>query len=687
MINKILILLFVFSFSISSLAQIDKSKPPMPGPVQEIQLGKSGSFVLDNGLKVLVIENHKLPSVAFYLILNRDPLMQGDQAGYITAVGKLLREGTKTRAGKQINDTIDFLGAKLNAFSNGVFAMSLKDNAPKLLGIMSDIVMNSVFTQGELDKIKLQMVKELEDQQENPQSIAGTVGDVLRFGKDFPYGVHPTVSSIKNITLKKCEEYYSDFFRPNITYLAVVGDITKDEAKQLVEKYFGSWKAGKVPHYTYKIPQPPDSTQVAFVDRPNSTQSVIDVTYPVMLRPDSKDVIKAAVMNTILGGGSFRLLKDLREQHGYAYGAYSNLSQDEYAGTFDITTSVRNSVTDSTIARILSEMKRIRNEKVPPEELQEAKNYLTGNFAIALEQPQTIAAFAINVDKYDLPKDYYKNYLVDISNVTVKDVQEEADKYIKPDNSYIVVVGNADKVANSLKQFGPVTFYDKNGNKIESSSSNIPKGLTGEKVVDDYINAIGGKANLNNVTDRTTVMKGSVRGQEITMTIYQKAPDKMMQEIIAGPLKQFVYYDGHKGVMKVASKTLEVKGKELEKMKYESSLDLLTRIDSIGIKLNLEGMEKVNGKDAYKVDMIFPSGTKWIQYYDPQTWLKVKESKSINVPQGTFTQDTYLSDYRDVDGVKYPFSVKQSIGPQHLDFTVTSIKVNTGLSDSLFVIK
>lgn len=685
MMKKILIL-FILS-AISLAAQVDLTKPPKPGPAPEIQTGKTESFKLENGLKVLVIENHNLPRVSFYLIFNRDPLMQGDEAGYITAVGKLLGLQTKTRTLSQINDTLDFLGAKLNAFSNGVFAVSLKENAPELMSLMSDIVMNSVFTQGELDNIKMQMTKELESEQENPQSIAGTVSDVLRFGKNFPYGVHPTVSTIKNITLKKCEEYYSDFFRPNIAYLAIVGDMTEGQAKPLVEKYFGSWKEAKVPHFTYKIPQPPDSTQVAFVDRPNSSQSYIDVTYPVILKPGSPDVIKAAVMNTILGGGALRLFKDLRLQHGYAYGAYSNLSQDEYVGNFEVTTTVRSQVTDSTVSRILYEMKKIRSEKVTPEELTEAKNYLSGNFALALEQPQTVAAFAINEDKYKLPAGYYKNYLIDISKVTREEVLEEAARYIKPDNSYIVVVGNADEVAKSLKQFGPVAFYDKNGDKIENTTAEITKGLTGEKVVENYIKAIGGKENIDRVFDRTTVMKGIVRGQEITMTIYQKAPDKMFQEIIAGPLKQFVYYDGHKGVMKVANKTLVVKGAELEKMKYESTLDLLTHTDSLGIKLKLEGYEKVNGKEAYKVDMIFPSGTKWIQYYDPDTWLKIKESKDISVPQGTFTQDTYLGDYRPVDGVKYPFSVKQSIGPQHLDFTVTSIKVNTGLKDSMFIIK
>jgi phosphotransferase system IIB component len=531
------------------------------------------------------------------------------------------------------------------------------------------------------------MKSELERQQNSPQAIINVVSDVLDYGKDFPYGVHSSESSIDNITLKKCEEYYSTYFRPNISDLAIVGDMTLKEAKSLTEKYFGSWEKSEIPKIEYKIPQQPDSTKVILVDRPNSTRVDINVTYPVLLKIGSDDVIKSAVMNTILGAENFRLFDDLTKEHKYAYGVFSNLSQDEYVGNFTITTSVKSSYTDSTISQILYEMKKIRNSQVSEEELQKAKNYLIGNFALALEQPQTVAAFIVNLDKYNLSSNYYTDYLKNTSQVTKQDVQNEAEKYIKPNNAYIVVVGNADQISDGLKQFGPVYLYDKDGNKIGNTTIEIPKGLTGEKVIDNYINALGGKINLDKVKDRTTIMTGNVRGREITMTIYQKAPDKMKQDILAGPYNQDVYFDGVNGIMKVADKTLEVKGAELEKLKYESTLDLLTHIDSLGIKLKLEGTANVAGKNAYKVAMIFPSGTKWIQYYAADTWLKIKESKNISVPQGTFTEETYMGDYHEVDGVKYPFSLKQSIGSQQLNFTVSSIKINTGLSDSIFVIK
>ena len=684
MLRRLILPVFILGFSIISFAQVDRSKPPLPGPAPLIQLGKYDTFELPNGLKVFVIENHKLPRVAFYLILNRPPVLQGDETGYISAAGKLLGTSTKTRTKDEINSQIDFLGATFSTSSNGVFAMALKSHVTDLLDIMSDVVKNAVFKQTELDKIKLRMKSDLEASKDDPGSIAGVVGDVLRYGKNYPYGEVMTEKTVQNISLEKCEEYYSTYFRPNDSFLAVVGDISKDEAKTLVEKYFGDWQKGEIPKLTYKTPEPPAKREVAIVDRPNSVQSVLNITYPVQFTPGSKDFIQANVMNTILGGDAFRLFENLRENHGYTYGAYSELYSDEYVGLFDASANVRNDVTDSSVTQILYEMNRLRKEDVSSEELKHAKNFISGNFAISLESPQTIASFAVNIAKYGLPLDYYQNYLKNIAAVTPEEIKKAADKYILPDNSYVLVVGNADQAAKGLEQFGPVKYYDTFGNIVDTAKSSIPSGLTAGKIIENYINAIGGKENLMKVKDRTTEMEGAVQGIKVTMVIYQKAPDKMMQEVSAGAMKQDIYYDGKTGQIQMSGKSMEVKGNELEKLKYESTLDLLLHLKSFGIKLALEDVEKVNGKDAYKVDMILPSGTKWIQYYDPQTWLKVKESKSITVPQGTYTQDTFFDDYREVDGVKYPFSLKQTLGPQHLDFVVTSIKINSGLKNNLF---
>ena len=220
--------------------------------------------------------------------------------------------------------------------------------------------------------------------------------------------------------------------------------------------------------------------------------------------------------------------------------------------------------------------------------------------------------------------------------------------------------------------------------KTDTTKLIIPEGLTAKNIIDNYIKAIGGEDNIQKVYDRATVMKSKINDKNLTITIYQKLPDEMRQIVDFGTFKQNIYYIGTKGVMVVGGKTLDVQGSELEKLKYESMLHFLVNLDSLGIKLQLDGASQVNGKEAYKVKMILPSGAKWIQYFDSKSWFKVKETKEIIVAQGTFVQDSYYSDYREVDGLKYPFSVKQDIGTQHVDSEVESIKVNNGLNDKLF---
>jgi zinc protease len=685
--KKLISILALILIATPLYAQVDRSKPPKPGPAPEIKLGKYEHFELPNGLKVFVVENHKLPRVSFSLQIDRDPILEGDTAGYVSAAGRLLRTGTTTRSSDELNQAIDFIGASLSTSSTGVYAMCLTGHIDTLLNIMSDIVLHSDFKQKELDKIITRMKSDIASQKDDPEAIAATVKNVADFGRDHPYGEPVTEQTVDNITLDKCKEYYKTFFAPNISYLAVVGDINEQQAKDLVTKYFGAWQRKEVPKFTYTTPLPPSNNNVDLVDRPNSVQSVINVTYPVQLKPGDSEAIPALLMNTILGGGTFRLFQDLREKHSFTYDAHSILSKDEYIGNFTAYTMVRNEVTDSSITRILYEMKKIRNEPVADSELQTVKNYITGNFAIALENPRTIAAFAINIDKYNLPKNYYRDYLKNVAAVTTQQIKQAADKYILPENSNIVVVGDAGQIKAGLRQFGPIIYYDQYGNKIDTSLARIPGDLSAKDVINHYIEAIGGRDSIADIKDRTTVMSGTVQGFDVTTTIYQKAPDLLRQVVDAGQMKQEIIFDGKEGVMRIADQETKIKGDELEKLKYQSTMDLLLNLDSLGIKLRLGPIEKVNGKDAYQVDMIFPSGTKWIQYYDPETGLKIKETKDIETAKGTFTQEILYSDYKTVDGVKFPFTIKQSLGPQNMEFKVDSIKINTGIPETEFEIK
>ncbi len=220
-----------------------------------------------------------------------------------------------------------------------------------------------------------------------------------------------------------------------------------------------------------------------------------------------------------------------------------------------------------------------------------------------------------------------------------------------------------------------------------TSQTKPVKEITAQKIIENYINAIGGRQNILKVKDRTTFLRGNLMGKYISITIYQKAPDKMRQIINAGQFKQNIFYDGVKGQMTAGGKAFDIKGSQLESLKYESTLYMLVELDSLGIKLKLEGLDTLDGTPLYKLYMIFPSGTKWTEYFDPNTWLKIEESKEVVMPKGTYVRETFFSDYREVDGVKYPFDVEQKMGNQKVDYVVSSVKTNAGLNDDLFTIK
>ncbi|HEX2866694.1 MAG TPA: insulinase family protein [Ignavibacteriales bacterium] len=689
--KKLSAILILFILTATPLfSQLGRTTPPPPGPAPEIKLSGYESFELPNGLKVFVVENHKLPVVSFSLVVDRDPIVEGDSAGYVAMAGELLRTGTKTRTKDEIDEAVDFIGASLSTSANGVSASSLTNHMDKLLDIMSDVVINPVFKPEELDKLKKQTLSELASSKDEPETIASRISDRLYYGKGHPYSDFETEESVNRITLDMCRNFYNSFFKPNISYLAVVGDVTRKEVEPLINKYFGIWQKGEVKHFTYPEPKGPQGDVVAISDRPNSVQSTIRIGYPIDLKVGSPDAIKAGLTNTILGGGEFRLFKNLRETHAYTYGAYSRIASDKLTGNFTAYTAVKTAVTDSAVYQILSEMRKMRESKPDDKELQLAKNYTSGSFAIALEKPSTIASFAINTAKYNLPKDYYKNYLKNLQAVTSEDVLNMSKKYIRPENAYIIVVGNALDIKDKLKKFsatGLVTAYDVYARKLDTASIKLPEGLTARTVLDDYITAIGGRQNLLKVLDRTTEMTGKVQGVNINITIYQKQPDKLLQEINAGSMKQSIIFDGTKGFSISPAGTKEITGGSLEDLRLEATLNLLLEPQKYGITSKLAGIEKVDGKDAYRVDLEAQAGKRWTEYYDVDSKLKVRQIKTIAAPMGQATQTIDFSDYRDVDGVKYPFRIRQTLGSQQMDMQVTSIKVNTTLKDSIFEVQ
>lgn len=684
-INIILLGLLVIPFL--SFAQIDRSIRPKAAPAPELQIGNYESIELPNGLKVFIVENSKLPRISLSFIFDYDSFIEGDKIGLSDITGQLLKTATATRTKAQIDEEIDFIGASLSTSTSSIYASSLSRHKEKLFEIVADVLINAKFNEAELEKAKTQMISGLAASKNSPEAISSRLEKLLVYGKKHPYGESPTETTIGNIKLVDCENLYKTYIRPNVSYLAIVGDVKKDEIVPLIEKYFGKWERKDVPKHSYDTPQCPSKPTVSIVDRPNAVQSSITISFPVELKPATDDAIKARLMNSILGGGTSRLFDNLREKHGFTYGAYSSITPDKLIGIFTASTDVRNSATDSAIREILFEINRIINEPVEEKELNLHRNEISGAFALSLESPQTIASFALTIERYKLDKNYYRNYLKKLEALTIDDIQQSAKKYMKPQNVHILVVGKATDVAENIKKFSPdaiINYYDEEGNSYDPSKKlkPAPADITAEKVNEIYLNAIGGRKNLVKIKDISKKYSTLMQGMLIEMTELQKAPNKTYIEIGAGGMifsKQI--FDGTRAVSisPMTGETTELEGDDLESMKLQAVLNLELDYAKYGVKLQLLGIEDINGNEAYKVEVIPSSGSKTVDYYDVKTGLKVKtisdEGQSI------------YSDYKIFNKIKYPGKITQEMQGQNISFELKSVEINKKLDDKLFKIE
>ena len=671
-----------------------RSSAPSAGPARTIELGEYSSFDLANGLKVVVVENHKLPRVSFQLSLNHDPIVEGDQAGYVTIAGDLLSKGTTTRTKAQIDEEIDFIGARLNTSGGGAFGSSLKKHQGKLLEVLTDVLFNPIFPESEFDKIKTQTLSGLSTAKTDPSTIASNVATMVNYPKGHPYGEVSTEKTVNQITIGKVKEYYNTYFKPNNAFLIVVGDTNLDEVKTITNKYFSNWKKGTVPSPKYDTPSEPSSTNVHFANKEGAVQSVIRVTYPIEFKPGNADAIPATVMNSILGGGIFsgRLMQNLREDKAYTYGARSNLSTDALIGNFNASASVRNEVTDSSVHEFIYELRRMVTEAVDADDLQLAKNSLAGGFARSLESPQTIARFARNTYKYNLPKNYYNTYLSKLEAVSVADFAAMAKKYIRPENANIVVVGSKDDVADKLKKFdadGTIDYYDAFGNKLDVQDTPMSSDITATQVIDDYIEAIGGKDKLMAVKtlSMTTVM--SVMGQDATTKMLQKDNKKMkMTMSMGGNVMQETIFDGTVGYVGGMGGSQKVTdGDQLEGMKDQAKM--FARLNYAAEKtMELKGIEDVNGEKAYKMIVIDASGKKSTEYYSAKTSYLLKVIATQGEGEQVQTITTEFSDYKSVDGIVLPYKISIiGAAPFPLNMELNEVLVNKPIDDAEFMIK
>jgi zinc protease len=457
-----------------------KGKAPVNKEVLKVKLPRAEEATLKNGLRVILLPAHKVPTFNMQLVVLSGGLSDNtDYRGLANFTAALLREGTTKRSSKDIAEQVDTLGATLSA-NSGLSSLTsvvstggLVENLDQTLDLFADVIRNPSFPQAEVDKYKTRTLAQLQFQRSNPQFLAQEQFNRAIYGTSHPASLTALpAESLKKLTSKDLAGFHSTYYRPNNAILAIVGDVTMKDIMPKLEKAFGDWEKADVPVAT--IPQAPAQadSKIYLIDRPGSVQTVLQLG-TLGIERTSPDYFPVLLADRVLGGGpSGRLFLNLREDKGYTYGAYSSFGGSKFKGTWVSSSEVRTDVTEGAMKEFMYELNRLRTDPVPAEELDNAKRAIIGSFALSLEQPATLLQNIITQKLYNLPADYWDTYPQKVSAITAADVQKAAQTYLDMSHLQVVAVGDATKAREILAKYGKVELYDAEGKPVTGSENN-----------------------------------------------------------------------------------------------------------------------------------------------------------------------------------------------------------------------
>jgi zinc protease len=456
------------STSVSKVERLNRA--PVSKEILRVQLPRPTVVKLKNGLTLVLQEDHKLPTVAFTMWIRPGQLADpADLPGVASFTAGMLREGTATRSSAQIANEVESLGASLDATSRfgasytTVDASGLISDAPKILDLMSDVVLHPAFSADELTKFKQAEGATLEQRLSNPTFLAQKAFKRVVYG-DTPMAIaSASKESIEKISVDNLKQFHDKHYVPGNSILGITGDFKAAEMQSLIDKYFGGWTGAAEAAEKFPASAPSQPTKITLVDRPGSVQTVIFGGDRSVQRT-SPEYYGLAVMNQVIGGGpQSRLFLDLREEHSLTYGAYSQFNADIYPGAWFAYSPVRTQVTGEAMDRFIYEYQKINNELTPQSELDDAHRAIIANFALSLEQPAQILNDWLTVQYYGLPVDYWDKYPDHIGSIDAAGVQAAAKKFVDLDHVQWICVGDRKQIQDVLAKYGTVNVVDVNG--------------------------------------------------------------------------------------------------------------------------------------------------------------------------------------------------------------------------------
>jgi len=726
--------------------------PPRPLPAREVNFPPYQVQTLPNGLQVVVVLHHEQPAVSMRLLVRAgsaaDPK---DKIGLAHLAASLLDQGTTTKSAAQLNDAIDFIGGATGTGAGSdlsyINMVVMKDSFDTGMRMLSDMARHPAFAQAEIDRQRQQLLSSLRVSFDDPDFIANAVFERLVYGFH-PYGMPDTGTpeTIASMTRDDIVAFHQRYFAANNAILAIVGDVTADEAFATARRVFGDWERRDIPISTFTEPPGP-TRRVVIVNKPDSVQTEVRVGHLGIARNDP-DYMAVNLAIRILGGeGSNRLHQVLRTQRALTYGAQADLNAMKESGDFMATTNTRSTATGEVLRLIVDEFWRLQRERVSERELGDAKAYMAGSFPLTIETPDAIALQILNVVFYGLPVEQLQSFRERVNAVTVDDIQRVTRKYLKPDRLSVVLVGNASAFASQLGGIGFGTFETvdienldltavdfKHATRVgqirvgegerrrfgaagpgtiaqgaspagaahmaytspsQQSSVVAQEGAPAKALLDRVIAAKGGVETLRGIRSmvaRQIMTNPAPSGSVETSAIsYIEYPNRFRVEMTAqGRTELTQGFDGARAWMKDAQGVHEPSGAALVEARNSLRRDvvslLLAAVDGSVRPRLLPDVKTDDGHVQHALELSGGDLNPVVLYIDPASSLVTQETyiagPSGQAGQGV-VQERYW-DYRAIDGVQIAFAAERRMGSLVVKRRVTDIRINVPVDPSLF---
>ncbi|WP_162558639.1 insulinase family protein [Robertkochia solimangrovi] len=686
---KYLLSCFAIAACLSLTAQTGEEQQSETATASQPTIEVSRSLILSNGLKVIVIEDRELPKITYTLTLDNPLIPEDDQPGITALVHKMTGNGSENISKEEFENQIKQMGASFSFGLDKNVATGLSGNHDQILNLFSDALLHPNFTTEELEKIKAELITKIEEDQNHIEHTASDVANILAYGKSHPRSMRASAASLKSISLEDVQKFYHNYFVPANAYLTITGDISFEEGARIAEKNFSEWAKATPPSFTFNAPKDPYYTQIAFIDMPGASKSRIIYENLIDLKMNQSDYPAVILANSILGRkGKGRLFRYLTETKGFTNNVTSHVGYSKKSmSTFQVRSTANPEDTENIIKAILEVLENMKETPVTDTELQQAQQSLIADMKKRRSNPVNRADQEVKIMTESLPSNFYADFEARILSVSLEDIQRAANTYFKSDRARIIVVGDGSDMLSALKSLKyknkpvPVKFYDRNGEPATEPkyTSEIPEGTDANTILQKFIDSLGGRERLEEISSMYMSAEGKVQGMSMNMEIKKLSGKYSMAMKMMGSTITKQVYNGESGYMIVQGNVEPMPEKMINELNITSNVfpELAMLNNNI---LKLDRVEMLDGRKTY---VLSGFGNKYM-YFDAKSGLKIKEETVVKSGNETIVSTTLMGDYREVNGIKFPYFLSQTTDNQEIEMNVQTLKLNEGVSDTDF---